>query len=91
MKPKDIIDQAVNIMQEQIRKHAEDSKEKKLNLSETRALTDIAKTLVIIDKNSKENPDDANLIDNMTDDEIRKKAKEIMEKYQKENSKVLND
>lgn len=83
MSVRDGIDKAIEIMQEQLSLHAHESKHEKLKLNDVKSITDIAKTLVMIDKNTKEHPDDPSNIDNMTDEEIRAEAERIMGKYQK--------
>ena len=83
MSLKDITDVAIKIMHEQLLLHEKESAIDKLKLSEVKSVTDIAKTLVMIDRNTKENPDDPTTLDNLTDEEIRAKAREIMEKYKK--------
>jgi len=73
------LDKAISIMDEQLTRHAKASSLSTLDKDDIRSVTDMAKTLVMIDKNLKDNPDDDDdEIKNMTNEELRIRAKEIL-------------
>ena len=81
--PKKLIDVSLGIIQSEIGKLKAVSSESQLDSSQARILTDYVKTLVVVDKNNKDNPADSD-VDEMSEEELLALATEAIKVVKKD-------
>ena len=81
--PKRLIELSLGIISEEIGKLRAVSSQGQLDSSQARILTDYVKTLVVVDKNNKENPADSD-VEEMTEEQLLALAQEAIKAVKKD-------
>lgn len=77
--PRDLIDTSLKIIQAEIGKLSTVSAAGQLDPQQARILTEYVKTLVVVDKNAKDLPEEQDDIASMSDEELLEEAKKAIE------------
>lgn len=77
--PRDLIDTSLKIIQVEISKLSTVSAAGQLDPQQARILTEYVKTLVVVDKNAKDIPEDQDDVASMSDEELLEEAKKAIE------------